>query len=303
MKVKPSMYKKQGVAMARFVGIALTAFLVGCAAKAPQGYGVAKSTASQAQAQFAAAEQSTQVDTASAYRSLIEQMQQAGHWYASLAHTEAYEKQHGSSPEVQLLRADALRNTQQYELARKAYVPLLRSSQGARAYRGLGLLEASQGRYDAAIGALEQARRLNPIDANSLSDMGYAYMRNGQISEAQLPIMQAAQLAPSSARVQLNLALFWLVSGEDALASQVIQKLQQPQAKSGSAAIGHAALQSLHEQVAVVKRAVQARHSAPRQQLTGSATGQVVQVSVATVEEATAVKAEVDKPSPQTKEK
>lgn len=255
--------------------------VAGCASKAPQGYGISQSTASQAQAQFMAAEQATEVDTANTYLGLIEKMQQAGHWYASLAHTEAFVKQYGASPAVQLLQADALRNTRQYALAQKAYLALLGTPQAARAHRGMGLLEASQGNFHAAIAALEQARQLNPVDANTLSDMGYAYMRNGQLAQAHLPVLQAAQLAPQSPRIQLNLALYWLASGEEVLGGQLIQKLQLPQTKAGGALIGPDAVRSLHEQLNMVRQAVQARAENTKDPVHNAAE-QAIQVSAVT---------------------
>ena len=279
------MQKKQGYRI-RLLSVLLgSAMVAGCASKLPQGYGVAKSTASLAQEQMVAAEQATQVDTASTYLGLIEQMQQAGHWYASLAHTDAFERLHGSSTNIQLLRADALRNTQQYDAAKRLYMSLLNTGQASRAYRGIGLLEAGQGRYEEAVAALDKARRLNPVDPNILSDMGYALMLSGQLDEAHLPVMQASQLAPNSPRVQLNLALFLMSSGQEALGGQLVQKLQQPAAKSaGGALIGAEAIASLQEQVLLVKRAVQMRRDAANTNLTEVLPGKVVKVSSMAVE-------------------
>lgn len=254
--------------------------LSGCASKPAQGYGVSTSTAAVAQAQFMAAEQSTKdVDTEGAYLGLIAQMQQVGQWYASLAHTDAFEREHGTSSNLQLLRADALRNTQQYEAARKLYASLLATSQASRAYRGIGLMEANQGNFDAAITAFEKARQINPIDAHVLSDMGYAYMRSGQLRQAQLPVMQAAQLAPENPRIQLNLALYWIASGEEALGGQVLQKLQHAKSKAGGALIGQAALESLNEQLNMVRAAVEARSGVVKQEPSEDMMRRVVSVS------------------------
>ena len=278
------MQKKQGYRI-RLLSVLLgSAMVAGCASKLPQGYGVAKSTASLAQEQMVAAEQATQVDTASTYLGLIEKMQQAGHWYASLAHTDAFERLHGSSTNIQLLRADALRNTQQYDAAKRLYMNLLNTGQASRAYRGIGLLEAGQGRYEEAVAALDKARRLNPVDPNILSDMGYALMLSGQLDEAHLPVMQASQLAPNSPRVQLNLALFLMASGQETLGGQLVQKLQQPAAKSAGALIGADAIASLQEQVLLVKRAVQMRRDAANANLTEVLLGKVIKVSSMAVE-------------------
>src|SRR5690606_7398130 len=105
---------------------------------------------------------------------------------------------------------------------------------------------------------------LNPIDANVLSDLAYAHMLNGQLAPAQLPVLQAAQLAPANARVQLNLALFWLASGNEPEAAQLLQRLSQPQAKNAPALIDQNSLQTLQTQLSMVRQAVQAQTSTAR---------------------------------------
>ena len=61
----------------------------------------------------AAAQKQAAPDTPGMYLGLIERMQSQGLYYASLAHIDAYEKQYGASPQTILLRADALRMTDQ----------------------------------------------------------------------------------------------------------------------------------------------------------------------------------------------
>ena len=249
--------------LATLAAMATLAFaLAGCATKGPQGYGAPSAqqeTAAQAQQQLQNAQQATQVDNAQTYLDLITQMQQAGQWYASLAHTEAFEQQYGVNPESRLMRADALRNTGQVEQARQAYLALLQGATTARARRGLGLLYASQGQYGQAVEQLDKARQLNPIDANVLSDLAYAHMLDGRLAAAQMPIMQASQLAPANARVQLNMALFWLASGNQAQASQLLRQLAQPQAKGALPMIDQTSLQTLQAQLTSVRDAVRLR--------------------------------------------
>lgn len=245
---------------------ALAVALSGCSFKGPQGYGVAdQSTAVQAQQQMEKAELSTQVDPQKTYLNLITQMQQANQWYASLAHTEAFERQYGTNPQVRLLRADALRNTGQPQQAEKEYRDLLNApdtNTQSRARRGLGLLYASQKQYAMAVAQLESARQLNPIDADVLGDLAYAHMLDGRLSAASLPILQAAQLAPTNVRVQLNLALYWLASGEQSQASQLLHRLRQPQAKSMPPLIDESSLVTLNSQLVTVQQAVRARADA-----------------------------------------
>lgn len=258
----------------------LTLALAGCASKGPQGYGAPSAqqeTAAQAQQQLQNAQQATQVDNAQTYLDLITQMQQAGQWYASLAHTEAFEQQYGVNPESRLMRADALRNTGQVEQARQAYLALLQGATTARARRGLGLLYASQGQYGQAVEQLDKARQLNPIDANVLSDLAYAHMLDGRLAAAQMPIMQASQLAPANARVQLNMALFWLASGNQAQASQLLRQLAQPQAKGALPMIDQTSLQTLQAQLTSVRDAVRLRgDSLPAEVGAGAGAGAAV---------------------------
>lgn len=235
----------------------------------PQGYGVMNSTqetALQAQQQLEKAEQLNQADPKQTYLSLIRQMQEKNQWYASLAHTDAFEQQHGSTASVRLLRADAQRNTGQSHEAEQNYSALLTdpdTTTVARARRGLGLLLASKGQFGPAIEQLELARQLNPIDADVLSDLAYAHLLEGHLDGARLPIMQAAQLAPNNARVQLNQALYFLASGHVAEAGQLLQRLRQPQARNAAPLIDEGSLQTLHSQLDLVRQAVLRRAAAP----------------------------------------
>lgn len=258
------------------LALASAALLAGCAGKPPQGYGAAPEigTAQQAQQQLEQAEQLTRIDPQQTYLNLIAQMQQAQQWYASLAHADAFERQYGSNAQIRLRRADALRNTGQALPAETAYRALLGDAQvqdprvQARASRGLGLLYASQQRYAPAVAQFERARQLDPIDADLLADLAYTHMLDGRLEAARLPMLQAAQLAPGNARVQLNLALYWLASGARESAAQLLQRLRQPPgpnaapsgAPSGAAApIDDSSLQALQARLAIVEQAVSAR--------------------------------------------
>lgn len=241
---------------------AFTLLLAGCSTP-PQGYGVGEQgTAALAQQQMEKAAQSTQADPKQTYLQLISQMQQANQWYASLAHTEAFERQYGGGAQIRLLRADALRNTGQTSQAEQVYQALLDepdTSSVARARRGLGLLYAGQGHYPQAVAQLELARQLNPIDADVLSDLAYAHMLDGRLASARMPMLQAAQLAPANARVQLNLALYWLANGDQAQADQLLKRLRQPQARNAPPLIDETSLQTLRARLAAIQQSVRDR--------------------------------------------
>lgn len=155
---------------------------------------------------------------------MIQQAQSEGRYFASLAYIDAYLLNARATPEVLLLKADALRVTGQVAESEAVYRDLLRTSQRAQAYHGLGLLAGQQERFDDAVRELSQAARLMPANADVLSDLGYAMLRAGDIQGARLPLGQAAELAPSNGKIVSNLVLLLLVSDERQRAEQLSQR-------------------------------------------------------------------------------
>jgi Flp pilus assembly protein TadD len=152
------------------------------------------------------------------YVRLVEQMQEDGLWFASLAHLDALEQRWGSAPATVRLRADALRQTGQAAESRRQYSELLTTPLAGAGYHGLGLLAGADADFAAAVPLLVQAQQRSPTDAAVLSDLGYAQLRAGRIDAARVPLMQAAQLSPKQPQVQANLALYLLASGQPAQA-------------------------------------------------------------------------------------
>jgi Flp pilus assembly protein TadD len=91
---------------------------------------------------------------------------------------------------------------------------LLSTPLAAHGHHGLGLLAGAAGDFRAASRELAQAAALAPTDAGTLSDLGYARLREGDIGAARVPLMQAAELDAHSARIQSNVALLLLVQGQ-----------------------------------------------------------------------------------------
>jgi Flp pilus assembly protein TadD len=190
---------------------AALALSCGACALKESGYGIGPQ-AERAAAQVAAEKQPAP-DTPGMYLALIDRMQKQGLYYASLAHIDAYEKQYGVTADSTLLRADALRETGQDAESEKAYRSLLSTPLAARGYRGLGLLAGAAGDFSAAARALAQAVLLAPTDASTLSDLGYARLRAGDVADARVPLMQAAELDSHSARIKSNVALLLFAQG------------------------------------------------------------------------------------------
>jgi Flp pilus assembly protein TadD len=201
----------------------LCAMLGACASKPDRGYGIGMQAEHEA-ALERSNRQSALPDSPGMYLALIDKMQSEGMYYASLAHIDAYEKRFGRSPESTLRRADALRQTDQADAARAAYEALLKGSLAARGYRGLGLLSGQAGKFDDAATQFGHAAELEPTDALILSDLGYALLRAGYVDEARVPLMKASELARDNLKVQRNLVLYLLASGQGDAAQAVMAR-------------------------------------------------------------------------------
>ncbi|CAJ0886329.1 tetratricopeptide repeat protein [Ralstonia flatus] len=165
-------------------------------------------------------QEKAEITNPATYLSLIRKMQEQGLYYASLAHIDAYQQRYGRSPEVLLMRADALRETDQLAAADAEYRAVVGATsamgagtQGAllnaAAWRGLGIVAGRQGNFVEAARRLQVAAQANPTDANTASDLGYALMRAGEVEQARVPLMQAQQMALGNPKVAGNLVI-WL---------------------------------------------------------------------------------------------
>ena len=209
-----------------------------CGCSTPHGYGVderAMRTADGSSGVVAGAEtnSSSAASTANAaahnqstYLSLIAQMQHEGQYFASLAHLDSYEARYGRSPDSILLRGDAERLTDQPELASRSYTALKDTPLAGSGYRGLSLLAGARGDFSTAAGLLEEALKTNSTDAATLSDLGYARLRLGDLAGARVPLMTAAQLTPANAKVMSNLALYLILDHDNNQAEAVMKSAE-----------------------------------------------------------------------------
>jgi Flp pilus assembly protein TadD len=232
---------------------AALALLVSACAFKPSGYGVGAQAERAAMSQNA--RQDPKPDTPGMYLALIDRMQAQGLYFASLAHIDAYEKQYGVTPDSTLLRADALRQTGQPEASASAYRALLATPLASRGYRGLGLVAGAAGDFGMAAHDLEEASALAPTDAATLSDLGYARLREGDVAGARVPLLKAAELDAHNTTVLANVALLLLSQGHvrDARAlmddqhfsSEVREAVRQDAAKVALAQRARRPVQSL----------------------------------------------------------
>lgn len=213
--------------MAIRAGAMAAVLALGACATKDSGYGVNAQTERAALIQ-AADQKQTVPDTPGMYLGLIQRMQSQGLYYASLAHIDAYDKTYGVVPESILLRADALRMTDQPAASAAVYTQLLKTPLAARGYRGLGLLAGAAGDFDRAAQALTQASELAPTDASMLSDLAYAKLRSGDVVGARVPLMKAAELDQRNPKIVSNLALYLFAAGRAQDAQKLMNQQQLP---------------------------------------------------------------------------
>lgn len=268
--MKPIAIQSRLRAVVLVLACTVLAALGGCASKMESGYGVGVQAEREAALQQSRQKQDAP-DTPGMYLALIDRMQAQGLFYASLAHIDAYEKQYGATPDTTLLRADALRQTGQAQGSADAYTKLLNTPLVARGYRGLGLLAGAAGEFGKASEAFDTASRLEPTDALTLSDLGYARLRLGDVTGARVPLMKAAELAQDNPKILSNVALFLLADGQPAAAQGLIaqQKFSpevQQAIRTDAQRVAAAAAQASHARVAEVAAAAseRARVSAAR---------------------------------------
>jgi len=212
--------------LTRRVALCAALAVLGACASKEQGYGVGPQA--QAELQMRTQVKDPAPDTPGMYLGLIERMQSEGLYYASLAHIDAYEQQYGASPQSIALRADALRATHQPAASAAAYRQLLTTPLAARGHRGLGLLAGAAGNFGEAARELGEASRLEPTDALTLSDLGYALLRNGDVARARVPLLQAFELDSHNPKIAANVALYFTASGDEASAQSLIAQQKLP---------------------------------------------------------------------------
>lgn len=160
------------------------------------------------------------------YLQLIAGMQQRGLYYASLAHLDVFDSRWPGLTDAVLLRANALRESEQTEAAKVLYGTLLSGPQAARAHHGLGLIAMRGGSLEEGSAALNRAAALAPTDVTLLGDQGYAFLMLGKFEDARLALFKAAELDAGNKRIGSNLALLLALSGKLEQAQQLMQRYE-----------------------------------------------------------------------------
>lgn len=143
-------------------------------------------------------------------RSVVEQLADQGDLYAALAQVDALPRRSAS---VGLLRAGILRQLDPSE-SERWYRALLGTCLSGRAEHGLGLLEASRGRYGDALVRMQVAARAYPADPRIRNDLGVLYLYLSNDARAAFELRTAHELAKDDLQPRFNLMLLALLQAD-----------------------------------------------------------------------------------------
>lgn len=153
---------------------------------------------------------------------LIEKMESEKKWYAAISYLDHFRQKFPASEQSDLLRAKALAATGSTEKAKHYFRKILDGSLAAQGYQGLGLLAAQEGQRQAAIHYFEEASRRDPINAEILNNLGFAFLQNNNLGQAKTALFRAGELAPEDPRIWSNIALYYLLRNQTFQAQEVI---------------------------------------------------------------------------------
>jgi len=135
---------------------------------------------------------------------LVRQQMNAGKFHSALAYLDTLDER---MPQVQLLRARALRSIDDSDGARHSYDALLNTCLRPYGEQGLGIIAADRHDLDAAIAHLKTARELAPVDAEIRNDYGFALLAAGMIDAALREFHTAVELEDKDSLALRNLVL------------------------------------------------------------------------------------------------
>jgi Tfp pilus assembly protein PilF len=92
-------------------------------------------------------------------------------------------------------------------------------------YWNMGLVYFRQKQYDQALEAFQQARRIEPVNADLLAKIGETYIQKGDMEKALSSYKEAVFLVPGDYMAHHRLASFYLEKGPRGFASDALNKV------------------------------------------------------------------------------
>jgi len=157
------------------------------------------------------------------YLELIHKMVERGNYHAALANLEQLQKQTGKVPQLDYLRAEALRGAAQTDAADSAFRTLLNTCMAGQGWHGLGLLSAEAGQLDKAEEFIGNALAERPVAADYHNDFGMVSLLRGKFEQARQAFLTAIELDRNNALPIENMVVLALLEHKEAEAQGYIE--------------------------------------------------------------------------------
>ncbi|WP_150047478.1 MULTISPECIES: tetratricopeptide repeat protein [Methylomonas] len=156
------------------------------------------------------------------YLELIHKMVERGNYHAALANLAQLQKQTGKVPQLDYLRAEALRGAAQTDAAEAAYRALLNTCMAGQGWHGLGLLSADAGQLDKAEEFIGNALAERPVAADYHNDFGMVSLLRGKFEPARQAFLTAIELDRNNSLPIENMVVLALLEHREAEAQGYI---------------------------------------------------------------------------------
>lgn len=127
-------------------------------------------------------------------------------------------------PQLELLKANSLRQMGRPAEAETIYNRLTKSCVGAFAYQGLGLIANQQGQYQDSANYLKAATKLAPINSTIRSDYGFSLMSTGDFKSSLNEYLTAIELDDRNQLAKYNLLALLYKSNQIDQANQFAKR-------------------------------------------------------------------------------
>lgn len=127
-------------------------------------------------------------------------------------------------PQLELLKANSLRQMGRRAEAETIYSKLTKSCVSALAYQGLGLISNQRGQHQDSVNYLKEATKLAPINATIRSDYGFSLMSIGDFKSSLNEYLTAIELDDRNQLAKYNLLALLYKSNQIDQANQFAKR-------------------------------------------------------------------------------
>ncbi len=166
--------------------------------------------------------------TKTLFLAVVDGLRKQGQAHAALAYLDDFDRTYPGDPSAMLMRAQCLSDIAKRDEAGPIYRALLNGPYAGAANAGLGNIAGAAGDWPQAVASFQQAVQLEPTKAEYANDLGFAEIHQGQYDAGLDMLSRASELEPDNRFIRNNLILAFHLSGKNAEAARMIDKISDP---------------------------------------------------------------------------